>query len=126
MSGNNHRTTRHRNRNNCFLNMKRCLKTVISFSTVSFPVGRVGTFPLNFTPTSLISRCLLLHERYYRRYTYIRVGTVGNIPLFPLSPSLSHIDTHARTHKCQLGEYSYCHRRLANELYKYHTSRAGK
>jgi hypothetical protein len=98
MSGKNHRTARRRNRNNCFLNLKTCLKTVISFSTVAFPMGIVGTFPLNFTSTSPISRVLLLHERYYRHFTYIRVGALENIPRFPLFPSLSHTDTRTHAH----------------------------
>jgi hypothetical protein len=78
MSGTNHWTTRRKNWNNCFLNTKTSLKIVISFSIVSFPAGRVEVVPLNFVATSLISQ---------------------NIPPFiPLSLSLSHTDTRARTH----------------------------
>lgn len=108
MSGNNYRTTRRRNRNNCFLNMKTCLKTVISFRTVSFPVGWVGTFPLNFAPTSPVSR-----------YT-------SDI----IAASLTMKWAQWRTLHCSLCPVSHrharrtlgCHRRLANQLYKYYTS----
>ena len=121
ISGNNHQTARRRNRNNCFLNKKTGLKTAISFSTVSFPVGRVGNLPLNFAPTSPISRCFLRHERCYRGFTYIQVGAVENIPRFPMSPSLYHTDTRARTHThVQVRRIFRCHSRLANELYKYY------
>jgi hypothetical protein len=58
--------------------------------------------------------------------TYIQVGVVENIQRCHLSPSLSHRDarTHAHTH-VQAQRILRWQTLLANDLYKYYTSRAG-
>lgn len=107
MSGNNHRTTRRWNRNNCFLNTKTGLKIVISFSAVSFPVRFSEKLPAILRCIiSYLSLCLATWAMLSSLYLHSS-GHSGEHLHDSLCFRLCLTQTHARTHtQCKCGEYS--------------------